>query len=202
MTPAGVPFIAGANGDEGTLFPRPELFGGVAVASDAEYQAALERAFGTTKAALVLAEYPSSAFPTPNDAIIEVTGDAFFVCPARRFARQVVVAGGTVYLYSFEHAPAQPLIAGLGAFHSAELPFVFGNDSGLAVTQASEKPLVDLVQGYWTRFAKTSDPNGGAAATWPQFTESGDQSLALDLPASTTVTGLKKAKCDFWDGLQ
>jgi UDP-glucose 4-epimerase len=45
--------------------------------------AALGRAFGA-KAADVLAKYPASDYATPNDAIIDVTGDAFFVCAARR----------------------------------------------------------------------------------------------------------------------
>nr|MBA3458233.1 carboxylesterase family protein [Deltaproteobacteria bacterium] len=54
------------------------------------------------------------------------------------------------------------------------------------------------VQGYWTRFAATGDPNGDGAAEWPTYT--GERHMVLDaLP--TAGTAYKAAACDFWDAV-
>jgi para-nitrobenzyl esterase len=195
---AKVPLLLGTNANEGTLFTTA-VFNGVPVANDAEYVAALTRAFGAS-ATDVVTQYPSSSFPTVNDALSEVAGDAFFVCPARRLARNAAAAGSSVYLYGFAHVVEQPLIPNLGAFHASELLFVFGA-AGLASLKPDEQPLLDTMQGYWTRFARNGDPNGGSAPSWPKYAASGDQNQSLDLPTSSAETGHKKAKCDFWDTL-
>jgi para-nitrobenzyl esterase len=197
---AKVPLLLGTNANEGTVFSAPGIFGGTPVSSDAEYQAAVARTF-PSQATQILAQYPSSAFPSPNDALNEATTDAFFACPARRLARAATAAGSNVYLYVFAHVPEQPIQQNLGSFHSAELPYVFGADPGLAVTKDDEKPLTSIMQGYWTRFAHAGDPNGSGAPGWPKYSQSGDQDLSLDLPSPAVETGHKNAKCDFWDSV-
>jgi para-nitrobenzyl esterase len=59
---------------------------------------------------------------------------------------------------------------------------------------------VSAMEGYWTQFATTGDPNGGSNPMWPAYDTAGDQNIDLD----TTITvgsGLDKANCDFWDGI-
>jgi para-nitrobenzyl esterase len=192
--------LLGTNGNEGSIFTSPLPFNGVPVSSDAEYQAAVTRTF-PSQATQILAQYPSSSFTSPNDALNAVATDAFFACPARRVARAAAGAGSTVYLYVFAHAPEKPSQMNLGSYHSAELPYVFGIDTGLAVTQSDEKPLASLVQGYWTAFARTGDPNGAGAPNWPTYAASGDQDMTLDLPTSAAAPYYKKTQCDFWDTL-
>jgi para-nitrobenzyl esterase len=196
---SSVPLLLGTNADEGTLFSSPALFGGIPVANDSEYQAALTRTFGAAATPMILAQYPSSAFPSANDALNALAVDAFFACPARRFARAVSGAGGDAYLYAFTHVPEKPLVMGLGVFHSSELGYVFGTDFPLDPAQADEKPLGAQIRGYWTRFAAAGDPNGGGSPMWPKYSAAMDQSMKLDLPASAAQTGYKKDKCDFWD---
>jgi para-nitrobenzyl esterase len=170
------------------------------VSSDAEYREAVTRTFAS-QATQILAQYPSSSFTSPNDALNAVATDGFFTCPARRLARAVAGGGSRAFLYVFAHAPEKPAQMNLGSYHSAELPYVFGIDTGLAITQTDEKPLVSRVQGYWTSFARTGDPNGGGAPSWPPYNASGDQAMMLDLPTSAAGTAYKKAQCDFWDTL-
>jgi para-nitrobenzyl esterase len=69
---ADVPYLLGSNSDEGTLFHVLQI----PVSTDEEYLAALERRFGAPLAAQVAAEYPSSAYDSPQAALERVTGDA------------------------------------------------------------------------------------------------------------------------------
>lgn len=54
---------------------------------------------------------------------------------------------------------------------------------------------------YWTRFARSGDPNGEGAVPWPAYTAPRDEHLQLDL-APQVGRRLKQARCDFWDELQ
>lgn len=192
------PLVLGTNRDEGTLF-HSSLFA-VEVTDDAQYQAALARRFGQSKVAAIVARYPAVAFESPNRALAEVTGDAFFVCPARRTARGAATAGAPVYLYSFEREPAQPFLPGLGVFHSAELPFLFGTDPAFPLSRVGDgQPTADLMQQLWTRFAATGDPNAGEPS-WPPFARTDERHLVLDNTPRGAIDH-KRAICDFWDAL-
>jgi len=75
------------------------------------------------------------------------------------------------YLYLFSHAlPGDDC----GAFHSAELWYMFGTlgrcwrPMGEEDTRLSEEML-----DYWTNFMKTGDPNGEGLASWEAYTPGG-----------------------------
>ena len=57
----------------------------------------------------------------------------------------------------------------LGAFHGAEVPFVFGDTFEL--TSDEEKALSKAMGCYWRSFAHTGDPNrappGAFGGRWP-----------------------------------
>ena len=94
-------------------------------------------------------------------------------------------------------SPAAP---GAKAAHDFELPFIFGN--GLVGTRLTdtEQPLADARVGYWTRFARTGDPNTTGVQAWPAYDSVSDSNMLLDLTLATS-TGYKKARCDVWDAL-
>ena len=106
-----------------------------------------------------------------------------------------------MYRYFFTHTFAGGPLAVLGAFHGAELFFVFGNlATPTHQPTAEETALSDAMIGYWSRFAATGNPNGGGAPEWPRAKAGADPYLQLD----TTITaadGVRTAQCDFWDGL-
>ena len=91
---------------------------------------------------------------------------------------------------------------GLGAFHSSEIPFIFGNATELepGTPTTGEAPLSATMQGYWGRMAKAGDPNGGGAVAGRSTTRRTRPNMVLDLKVSTEQ-GYKKSDCDFWDGL-
>jgi para-nitrobenzyl esterase len=190
---AKIPVILGTNKNEGALFLT--LAGGVA--DEAAFQALMEGVFPGHGAEIV-AKYPVASFSSATEAAGVAFGDGAFVCPTRRTARWLAKAGASPFLYHFVHAPTSGLFSSLGAFHSVELPFVFGN-AYLGITlDADEQKLSQAIQGYWSSLASDGTPKG--AKDWPLYAEAADESLVLDL-AITTETGLNKSLCDFWDSI-
>jgi para-nitrobenzyl esterase len=192
-----VPTLLGTNSNEGSLF----LALGTPLTTDAAY-AMLVDALLPGKGAAVVAHYPSATNGGPNNAAAASLTDGLFVCPARRVARALAGAGVPTYRYHFTHVPTNSLIPGLGAFHSSEIPFVFGNSTELEpnTPTAAEEPLAKTMMGYWGRMATAGDPNGAGATVWPKYDTTTEPDLVLDLTVSTE-TAYKKSDCDFWDML-
>ena len=75
--------------------------------------------------------------------------------------------------YEFEFAHAIPGQEAQGAVHGADLPYVFGyfpkwgNIAGKFTDVDIQ--LSDLMESYWTNFAKTGNPNSAGLPDWPQF---------------------------------
>jgi para-nitrobenzyl esterase len=58
-----------------------------------------------------------------------------------------------------------------GAAHASEIPYVFDNlrsRNGAAVP-AKDQEVAKIMNGYWTNFAKTGDPNGNGLPKWPVY---------------------------------
>jgi para-nitrobenzyl esterase len=71
-------------------------------------------------------------------------------------------------MYQYQFDRNTPGMEARGAFHTAEIPFVFGNP-GSAPWTAKDLQASNVVQQYWTNFARTGDPNGGSLPTWPRY---------------------------------
>jgi len=181
-----VPFVVGANSDETAR--------AVPMVADAQTYADLIHAtFGPTLGDLVLAQYPASAYATPRKALIAVTTDARFVCPARKIARAARGAPG--FRYFFSHALDSGVASSFGAWHGLELLFVFRHlEIAGYVPSAGERALSDAMAGFWARFAATGDPG------WPAYDPATDRTQRLDDPLAVE-DGIRTAQCDFWDSL-
>ena len=76
---------------------------------------------------------------------------------------------------------------------------MFGNPNPL-LAPVLDAPTVTTVQGYWSKFVVSGDPNGKVQPVWPQYDAASDQHVTLQ-SASAVGTGLSMADCDFWDSL-
>jgi para-nitrobenzyl esterase len=187
---AKVPYVLGSNFEEGRLF----LLGAAAVATDADYEAAVERLFGAA-APTVLKTYPAGDFPSRLDALVRIWGDFRLGCPTYESAQRFAKQGSSVYIYHFSRTT--PGLEGLGPTHGTEMPYVFGT---LAKPGSDDSALSDTMQGYWTRFAKASDPNGGSAPNWPPFDDASDKSMGFDVPPAV-LTAFRRKECEMWESL-
>ncbi len=157
---ADVPLLTGYNTAEGSgeLDATPD---------PVKYEADVRRTQGE-RAAAWLALYPggsqagASAIASGHDRLM-VSSMAWLRARAGR-------ARSPAFFYDYDHVLPGPRAGKYGAFHSAELAYVFGTLGSL------ERPLgpVDVgvaeqVQAYWVNFAKNGDPNGAGLPRWPAF---------------------------------
>ena len=197
---ANVPILVGWNHDEGTLFISLAETSGSPPITTANYRSSVAALVGDAHADMVVARYPPSMFGgDARAAAARAMGDAGLACPTRAAAVALRAAGNSVHTYFFTYPNAHFLLSSafpLGAFHSAEIQFVFGHPMGGAL-DAAGMTLHDAMSGYWTRFASQSgDPNGAGATMWPAYDAAGTR-LLLD---TTIATGLDDyaSTCAFW----
>jgi para-nitrobenzyl esterase len=189
---AKVPYLLGANNDEGTTF----VIRATPLTSDAEYMADLQTRY-KDKAAEVYALYPPSKFNGDfNAARARHIGDSGVVCSTHDTARRAAKAGAKVYLYNFNVVWAIANGA-LKVGHAAEINHVFG-DPYLPAPDPDSEAVGEGMNRYWAQFAKTGDPNGpGAPAQWPQFDPDADKRLQLDA-AWQVLDNFRTEECAFW----
>ena len=194
---AQVPVLLGSNTDEGTLF-----VGGAHIASQDDYAAALTARYHDLEGTLEVLYDPTKEFAgaLPNPflaAYARVIGDSLLTCATFDTASRAAAAGNAVHMYNFDiplAAAFDPPGGHLGATHGSELTSVFGTSPAFT---AEEKSASDLIQRYWTNFAKTGDPNGDGDPAWPAFTSTANIRLNL-APVPATELDFRKPQCAFW----
>jgi para-nitrobenzyl esterase len=106
---------------------------------------------------------------------------------------------GAVFVYRFRRRPpASGDFVKYGAFHTAEVPYAYGNLSFFRRSfETVDYQLSAVMSSYWANFARTGDPNGPNLPNWPRYDKSPDaQTMILDeSPHSTPLPD--KAALDF-----
>lgn len=197
-----VPVMQGNTHDEWRLFvAEAELTTGTPL-SAAAYRPTVEATLGGAAMADVAeAAYPVANYPSPSVALGAFGTDLVFACTGRISNRLQANAGATVYAYEFNDASAPPVLPGgdalsfpMGAAHTSELQYLFS----MRPLNESQQALSDAMVGYWTRFARTGNPNETATpGAWPAFTAGNDTYLSLTPGAVAPTAGFAADhKCD------
>jgi len=138
--------------------------------------------------------------PKYGTAADQWSADMIFRCPSVTQAAWHVAAHNATWEYEFNHAiPGQEA---QGAVHSADLPYVFGyfpKTGNIAGNFTDvDKKLADLIQIYWTNFAKTGNPNSSGVPSWPEQDDAGTYIQFQQDGKVETSTRLRAAQCDIY----
>jgi para-nitrobenzyl esterase len=138
--------------------------------------------------------------PKYGSAADQWAADMIFRCPAFTQGAWHAAAHNATYEYEFNHAiPGQEA---QGAVHSADLPYVFGffpKTGNIAGSFTDlDKKLADLMETYWTNFAKSSNPNGQGLPNWPQQDDKGTYIQFQQDGTVQTAAGLRSAQCSIY----
>jgi para-nitrobenzyl esterase len=161
---AHVPLLAGWNQDEHH--------------TTEELRVTAERVFGA-RGEEFLKLYQGNGDAETQRAANDFAGDNFLVYSTWAWLEAQLKAGGhPVYRYYFaQPSPGDPFHpVSAGAFHSDEIEYVFGNIAlrhGATFTPEDYR-LSELMQTYWTNFARSGDPNGGDLPHWPTYDAAGN----------------------------
>jgi para-nitrobenzyl esterase len=166
-----VPLLAGWNHDEDSdsIVSDPKK-------PDVESWKAVAQKDFPQKTAEFLKLYPAADDAQALRSAQDYAGDKFIAWSTWKWIEAQVTTGKQpVYRYRFDLGPpADPKDPQLGAYHSAEIEYVFGQlDSKAHVDwRASDRQLSGQMQKYWANFARSGNPNGSELANWPRYSAS------------------------------
>ncbi len=187
-----VPLLAGWNHDEGSF----EIAFSPQKPTAATMKANAEKDFGD-KASEFLRLYPTDSDRQMRRSALDFASDRFIAFSTWDWLEAQSKTGKQpIYRYRFDLGPppSDPDAPRLGAFHSSEIEYVFGQlDSKAGVPWLPEnRALSHEMQKYWTNFAREGNPNGPGLPQWPLYSSSdGWQVMFLDAQPSAHKDDLR-----------
>ena len=156
---SNVPLLTGFNSNEAS---------GAVGATPEEFIATVRTRYGAF-ADRFLALYPHATAQEATASTAVLTRDRYMARLMFFSEDRTRASGEAVYDYLFDHAYPGSDPQKFGAFHTAEVPYVFGalKQPGRVFT-AADHDVSRQLQTYWIRFMKTGDPNGGDLSYWPK----------------------------------
>ncbi|RMF13960.1 MAG: carboxylesterase family protein [Candidatus Dadabacteria bacterium] len=198
-----VDLIAGFNDDEMTVVRLLPVFSKSRNMDWDSFYALIADEYGSEVANAVRENYAAEEYDSPVELWFDVLEDHIFTCSSMS-AVQALGSTRRTYMYDFAVEPGafdtEPWVR---TFHSLELSFVFGNSAFLQLfyhNDDSAERIIrqsEIVQRYWTRFARTGDPNGDDDPRWPEYKE--DRTIMHLDEAPDPLPGFKAGACDFWN---
>jgi para-nitrobenzyl esterase len=155
-----VPVIAG--------YTRDEVMAATTAKTVAAFEQEVHKRFGALSER-VLAVYPHATDAEAAQSAVQLARDRY-ISALLLWAEKRTAQGQPVYAYLFEQTFPGRDAALYGAFHSSEVPYVFGTLSLPDVKfTAVDRQISEDMQNRWLAFMRTGDPNPpGTSPTWPR----------------------------------
>jgi para-nitrobenzyl esterase len=133
----------------------------------------------------------------PRRALDRILSADSYGCHSQAFAEALNAAGCQAWVYRFSRVREGAGGEAWGAYHGTEYPYVFDTHDPWLPTTRVDRRVTDQVMGYWTRFARTGNPNGQAALQWPRFQKPRYQAIDFD-DRTTVVDAPDAALCNIY----
>jgi para-nitrobenzyl esterase len=166
---------------------------------NADSKEALFKLFGTMKGDASAIYDPNGNTEFPR-ILSMVNTDKVWAEPARFTARAFAAKKAPAYIYLFSYvSPSMKQFMRYGAAHASEIGYVFDNlrnRDGSAVTPKDQE-VANIMNAYWTNFAKTGNPNGSGLPKWPSYNPTGNELMEFQSDGSALgKEDPKKARLD------
>jgi para-nitrobenzyl esterase len=183
-----IPVMVGTNTNEGNLFLRHYQ-----PTDLSSFNAWVHRDYAPCAQTILEAYAPKSAAEAHSAADRLIT-DSNFLYNAFSIARTT-----HAFLYRFTHVSPTGEASGMGAFHSSELPYVFGHTHEKNF-QPYDHKLSDQMMTMWLHFARTGDPRLMESSEWTRTGSNGEY-LYMDFGDKLEVKDLPDTTMKIWANL-
>jgi para-nitrobenzyl esterase len=179
---ARVPYIAGSTSNEASIFGLMGFD-----------EKALEDRFGIDMAAVRKIYDPATKL-SPAELLRQVQTDFIFTAAATATAG-LAARWQPSWSYHFAYVPPAERGKVAGAPHCADFGYTLG--AAKASHGAENARLAAMMQGYWTNFIKTGNPNGSSLPQWSQYKGAHRGPLLID--SRTAVTpNFRATQIAYW----
>lgn len=157
-----VPVLVGFNSEEGTTLGAGSGLPGTPEA----YEARVRGIYGDL-ADMILEVYPADDI---RKSTLDSFRDSTFGWHMVTWANLTRHVDESAYLYYFTHRPPGPMAQELGAYHAAEIAYVFNNVHTLRnQPSAADFRLADIMSDYWVSFAHNGVPSAPGQPEWRPY---------------------------------
>jgi para-nitrobenzyl esterase len=181
--PADVPVLFGHTADEARFFVAPSGPYGAPPGTVDPAQlytpatlAGMADVLGGQRADHIISKLTGS----PYEALAKLVTAAIWKEPALASYRRFTELGHTAYHYRFERVSPGNRRTGMLAFHSSEIPYLFGHVGPAEDYDEVDAQVSDTIAHTWTEFARVGVPSSPDGTPWPAATKAAPQVTIID----------------------